>query len=156
MKHTTCANLSAGSGMSESEATCLIRPSTADDFDRVEEFILPFVESKWLLPRTTDELNELLPDGFIAEVDGAIAGFAALEIYSSKLAELRSLCVDPQYQRIGIGTKLVDACIAKARERQVYEVLVVTSSDDFFRKCGFDFTLPGEKKALFLTTRDAP
>ncbi len=156
MKHTTCDTLSAGSGMSEPESTCLIRPSTPDDFAAVEEFILPFVESKWLLPRTTDELSELLPEGFIAEVDGSIAGFAALEIYSSKLAELRSLCVDLNYQRIGIGRKLVDACIAKARERQVYEVLVVTSSDEFFRKCGFDFTLPGEKKALFLTTRDSP
>jgi amino-acid N-acetyltransferase len=31
--------------------------------------------------------------------------------------------------------------------------MVVTSSDDFFVSCGFDFTLPGEKKALFIQTR---
>jgi len=24
----------------------------------------------------------------------------------------------------------------------------------FFRSCGFDFTLPGEKKALFISTSD--
>jgi amino-acid N-acetyltransferase len=156
MKHTTCATLSAGSGMSDTESNCLIRPSTADDFDAVEEFITPFVESKWLLPRTTEELSQLLPNGFVAECDGAIVGFAALEIYSSKLAELRSLCVDANYQRMGIGSQLVEACVSKAKERRVYEILVVTSSDEFFRRCGFDFTLPGEKKALFMTTRDAP
>ena len=36
------------------------------------------------------------------------------------------------------------------------EVMAVTSNDAFFTGCGFDFTLPGEKKALFLQTRDAP
>jgi amino-acid N-acetyltransferase len=142
--------------MNESEPTCLIRPSTIEDFDRVEAFIRPFVESKWILPRTTEELNQLLPNGYIAEVNQVIAGFAALEVYSSKLAEIRSLCVDPNHQRIGIGRQLVEACIAKARERRVYEILVVTSSDEFSRRCGFDFTLPGEKKALFLQTREHP
>jgi len=32
----------------------------------------------------------------------------------------------------------------------------VTSSEEFFQTCGFDFTLPGEKKALFLQTRAEP
>jgi hypothetical protein len=32
--------------------------------------------------------------------------------------------------------------------------MAITSSDEFFRSCGFDFTLPGEKKALFMLTRD--
>jgi amino-acid N-acetyltransferase len=142
--------------MSDSEATCLIRPSTLDDFDAVEAFIQPFVESKWLLPRTTEELSQLLPNGYVAEVEGAIVGFAALEIYSAKMAEIRSLCVDANHQRAGIGKRLVEACIEKAKERRVYEILVVTSSDEFFRRCGFDFTLPGEKKALFYVTREAP
>jgi N-acetylglutamate synthase-like GNAT family acetyltransferase len=142
--------------MSESESTCLIRPSTMNDFDAVEAFIQPFVESKWLLPRTTEELSQLLPNGYVAEVEGAIVGFAALEIYSAKMGEIRSLCVDANHQRMGIGKQLVEACIARAKERRVYEILVVTSSDEFFRRCGFDFTLPGEKKALFYVTRDAP
>jgi hypothetical protein len=32
--------------------------------------------------------------------------------------------------------------------------MAITSADDFFHRCGFDFTLPGEKKALFLQTRE--
>jgi hypothetical protein len=36
----------------------------------------------------------------------------------------------------------------------VLEVMAITSSDGFFISCGFDFTLPGEKKALFYQTRE--
>ena len=34
--------------------------------------------------------------------------------------------------------------------------MTITSVDEFFLRCGFDFTLPGEKKALFLQTREDP
>jgi len=33
-------------------------------------------------------------------------------------------------------------------------VIAITSSEEFFQRCGFDFTLPGEKKAVFLQTRE--
>lgn len=131
-----------------------IRPAQAADVDDLTRFITPFVTQRRLLPRTQDELAELIRTGFIAEMNGAIVGFAALEIYSAKLAELRSLAVDPRHQSQGIGRRLVQACLDLARRRRVFEVMVVTSSEDFFRRCGFDFTLPGEKKALFLQTRD--
>ena len=77
-----------------------------------------------------------------------------IEVYSRKLAELRSLCVAPEWQGRGIGRRLVERCLALARERLVFEVMAITSQDQFFRACGFDFTLPGEKKALFYQTRD--
>lgn len=131
-----------------------IRPARADDAHALEEFIEPFVEQKKLLPRTPDELDDLVRFGFVAIHDGGIVGFAALEIYSKKLAELRSLAVAEEFQGRGVGKLLVQACIELARERNVFEVMAVTSSEAFFKSCGFDFTLPGEKKALFLQTRD--
>ena len=92
--------------------------------------------------------------GFVAVADDGILGFAALEIYSAKLAELRSLAVDPRHQGCGIGKALVNACIDRAKDQNVFEVMVITSSEEFFQRCGFDFTLPGEKKALFMQTRE--
>lgn len=127
-----------------------VRPATAGDVPRLEAFIRPFVQAGKLLPRTTEELDELVTNGFVAEQAGAIVGFAALEVYSRKLAEVRSLAVAPQHQGQGIGRHLVQACIDRARDRNILEVMVVTSSEDFFRSCGFDFTLPGERKALFI------
>lgn len=131
-----------------------VRRATEADAPAIEAFIEPFVDDGKLLPRTYDELNELLPSFFIAELDGQIVGCAALEIYSRKLAEIRSLAVSPAVQGKGIGRLLVEACIQLAREKNVLEVMAITSSEDFFKACGFDFTLPGEKKALFYQTRD--
>lgn len=131
-----------------------IRPTTTEDLEAVDAFIQPFVDQKRILPRTIDELRDLLPHAFLAELDGRVVGFAALEIYSRKLAEIRSLAVDDSQRGKGIGRSLVDACLERARERNVFEVMVVTSEDAFFQRCGFHYTLPGEKRALFHQTRD--
>jgi amino-acid N-acetyltransferase len=131
-----------------------VRPATPDDIEPLDRFIQPFILQERLLPRTHEELRELVEDGFVAIADGRIVGFAALEIYSNKLGEIRSLAVDPAYQRHGIGRALVEACLQRARDRRVFEVMAVTSTEEFFQKCGFHFTLPGEKKALFLQTRE--
>ena len=72
----------------------------------------------------------------------------------TKLAEIRSLAVVPEFQGKGVGRLLVEECVERARKRDVLEVMAITSSEVFFRSCGFDFTLPGEKKALFISTSE--
>lgn len=131
-----------------------IRPAETDDIAALLAFIEPFVEEKRLLPRTIEEMQELVPTGFLAEMHGLIVGFAALEIYSRKLAEVRSLAVSPIYQGKGIGKALVEACLELAAQRHILEVMAITASEEFFLACGFGFTLPGQKKALFYQTRD--
>lgn len=131
----------------------IIRPAAEDDLDALEAFIQPFVEQGRLLPRTTSELRTLIKGCYLALIDGEIVGCAALEVYSQKLAEIRSLAVASSARRIGIGRELVQACVDKARELRILEVMAITSSEEFFKACGFDFTLPGEKKALFFQSR---
>jgi amino-acid N-acetyltransferase len=132
----------------------LVRAAEARDLNLLDAFIQPFVAAGQLLPRTIDELELLLPRGFIAERAGEIVGFAALEVYSKKLAEVRSLAVAEDLRGKGVGKKLVEACVQLAHELNVLEVMAITANEDFFRSCGFDFTLPGQKKALFIQTRD--
>lgn len=132
----------------------VIRPARGIDIESLLVLIEPFVLQRKILPRTIDELTLLLPSYFVADDGGRIVGCVALEIYSTKLAELRSLVVDPDYQGQGIGKKLVAAAVQKAKDERILEVMAITSSDEFFQSCGFDFTLPGEKKALFLQTRE--
>jgi len=131
-----------------------IRKAHYYEVRQITAFITPFVESGKLLPRTFDELDDLIDTLFVAEYNKAIVGVAALEIYSPKLAEVRSLAVDASMQGRGVGKGLVNACLKLARDKKVLEVMAITSSDAFFLSCGFDFTLPGEKKALFIQTRD--
>jgi N-acetylglutamate synthase-like GNAT family acetyltransferase len=132
----------------------IVRPARPDDLGALAEFISPFVAEGRLLPRTFSELEDFLPSFFVAELDGRLIGCAALEVYSWKLAEVRSLAVAPEARGLGIGRLLVNACVSRAREQRILEVMAITSSEDFFKSCGFDFTLPGEKKALFIQTRD--
>lgn len=143
------------SNLSVLDFSFVVRPTTEGDVEDLGRFIEPFVQQGRLLPRTRDELEDLTEHGFIAVVGQKIVGFAALEIYSVKLAELRSLAVSSQYQGHGIGKALVEACVDLARKRNIFEVMAITSSEEFFQRCGFDFTLPGEKKALFLQTRES-
>jgi amino-acid N-acetyltransferase len=139
----------------------IIRGAVVDDLAMIESLIFPFVELGRLLPRTKEELHDLLPRGFVAVLqrehhEDHIIGFAALEVYSRKLSEIRSLVVADGYRGMGIGRQLVEACLKLAELTNVFEVMVITSEDGFFQRCGFDFTLPGEKKALFYQTRERP
>ncbi len=127
----------------------VIRAATAADIDDVLELLTPFVDRQLLLPRGRDEINALLNSAFCA-VDGTrIVGFAAVEIYSRKLAELQCLAVHGDYQRHGTGKLLVQHCIKLSRDRQILELMAISASDQFLRECGFDYSLPNQKRALF-------
>ena len=131
-----------------------MRRATRDDIDLIIAFVEPFVEAGTLLRRTVEEIDEWLPNFFIAEAEGKIVGCAALEVYSKKLAEVRSLAVSPTVQGMGVGKMLVSACVELAREKNILEVMAISSNEQFFLSAGFDFTLPGQKKAFFIQTRD--
>lgn len=130
----------------------IIRKATEADLDAIAELITPFVEQGLLLERTYDELAEWQGNFFVAELDGKIVGCAALEIYSRKLAEVRSLAVAKAVQGMGVGRGLVRACVELAQERGILEVMAITASEEFFRSCGFDFNTPNLKKAMFFQT----
>lgn len=132
-----------------------IRKAASADLIELSDFIKPFVAEGDLLPRTFDELEDLLGTSFIARYDGRIVGCAALEIYNKKLCEIRSLAVDPHARGLGIGSRLVAACVELARQEGIYEIMAISVAEDFFKACGFDFTLPSLKKAFFMQTRDS-
>lgn len=128
----------------------------AEDVPAIRALIEPHVASGRLMQRATEEIEYLLPTFVVAESKGVVVGCAALEVYSSRLAEVRSLVVQAQLRGMGVGRSLVDSCVALARERKILEVMAITSNDEFFRAVGFDFSLANERKALFIHTRDAP
>lgn len=137
--------------MSHSEIS--FRTATVDDVPRLLEMLEPFVRARKLLRRSPEEIAVLTRHGFIADADGEIVGFSAIEIYSRKLAEIQSLAVADGYQNRGIGRKLVMQCLERARELDVMEVLAISASEEFLRSCGFDYSLPDQKRALFCQLR---
>jgi amino-acid N-acetyltransferase len=129
-----------------------IRSSQPRDQGLILDLIEPFVQQQLLIPRSAKEVSDLLEHGFVAMDGDELVGFAAIEIYSRKLAEIQCLAVSSQAHGMGIGTQLIAACLAKAKEHQVLEVMAISSSGDFLEKCGFDYSLPGHKRALFYNT----
>ena len=138
-----------------------IRRAHFDDLAGIQALLKPFVEQRKLLRRMQAELILLMANGYVAEVvetSGAnkLVGFSAVEIYSRKLGEIQCLAVADGYQGNGIGSALVKACVDRAREKGILEVMAISASDAFLRQLGFDYSLPEQKRALFcqLHSRD--
>ena len=129
-----------------------IRPAQISDAPDIEALVEPYVRQRILLRRSIEEIRDLTRNGFVAERNGRLIGFAAVDIYSRKLAELQCPAVAEDAQRKGIGRRLVQTCLDCARKHQVLEVMAITAAEEFFRECGFDYALPDQKKALFINT----
>ena len=79
-----------------------VRLATQNDIPSMRDLISQSVERGEVLPRTLQELTDLLPTFFVAEsTENRIVGTAALEVYSQKLAEIRSLCIPSRCPRRG-------------------------------------------------------
>lgn len=138
-----------------------LRQAQPVDAEAIHALMRPYVMQRLLLARTEAEIIELTRHGFVAvhEVEGKppkLVGFSAIEIYGPKLAELQCLAVDTDFQGSGVGRQLVEACVARARELNVMEILAISSSERFLQSCGFDYSLPDQKKALFCQLRPRP
>ncbi len=138
--------------MNIDEQAVEIREATMDDLTSVQSLLAPFVEDRLLLPRTPGDLAVLMQHAFVAIAEDQIVGFSAIEIYSQKLAEIQCLAVRTGLHGQGIGKQLVLRCVARAKENNVLEVMAISASDDFLKQCGFDYSLPDQKRALFYRT----
>lgn len=139
----------------------VIRRAHFDDLAAIQALLKPFVEQRKLLRRMQAEVLLLMSNGYVAEVvdenqNKKLVGFSAVEIYSRKLGEIQCLAVADGYQGNGIGSALVKACVERAREKGILEVMAISSSEGFLRQLGFDYSLPEQKRALFyqLHSRD--
>jgi N-acetylglutamate synthase-like GNAT family acetyltransferase len=124
----------------------VIRRAAAQDIDAILALI--DANTDRLVPRVRDELRQLIDSFCVAEEDGAIVGCCCLDVYSPKIAELRSLAVRESHRRRGIGAELTAAAVEEANRRGIPQVLVVTSNRDFFERLNFGSCL-NEKYALF-------
>ncbi len=122
------------------------RLATPADIDAIVALIAEHPDQ--LLARTHDDVAQLIDTMWVIEIDGDIAGCCCLEVYSAKIAEVRSLAVRDRYRGRGFGARLAEAAVAEARRRRIPQILVVTSAVGFFNRLNFRTCL-NEKYALF-------
>ena len=123
-----------------------IRKARLDDIPSIKELIA--ANPKTILPRTDEELGVLCGDFWVAEHEGEVVGCCCLEIYSPKIAEIRTVIVWEDVRGMGFGEKLVHVAAEAAEAANIREVMVVTSSPEYFSRLGFGECLH-EKWALF-------
>lgn len=127
----------------------MIKKATKKDISSIKKLIDWAAAHGKVLSRDEEELTQVINNFFVYIKNDDIIGCCSLEVYNKKLAEIRSLVVDENYRNQGIGKKLVDACLQKARDLKIYEILTITDKDIFFEKMGFNKCLNGQW-ALFL------
>jgi N-acetylglutamate synthase-like GNAT family acetyltransferase len=135
-------NKQARQGSAAQKPSLEIRPARRGELPLIRELVRLYPDKL---------MYEELPGlrSFVVAVSGGrIVGCCALQVYSRRLAEVRSLAVHPDFVGQGVGRRLVERCQQRARARRVKQILTVTSATGFFEQLGFS-TFLRERNALF-------
>jgi len=124
----------------------MIRVANTNDIPQLVELVKGNLDR--LLPRTESEFLELIDTTWVEDREGQILGCATLEVYSPKISEIRNVAVREGFRGEGIGRALIQAAVDEANRRNIRQILVVTSSPEYFEQLNFGPCL-NEKYALF-------
>lgn len=135
-----------------------IRAMERGDVPAVMSLMRPFVESGHLLARSEEQLYQTLGDYIVYELDGGIRACAALHVYDKNQAEIAAVAVDEAFAKLGIGYKMVDFLLKRAKKIKAKSVfLLTTKTADWFEKFGFSAdeisSLPEKRRAIWNPAR---
>jgi amino-acid N-acetyltransferase len=125
----------------------VIRSAELSDVDVIHDIITYYAQKELILYRSVEEITESLGTFIIAACNGDVAGIISFHDYGFNLKEIRSLAVNKDYLKQGIGSILVKNMIKKLREiNSDAKIFVLTYSPEFFIKNDFGYvpkhTLP--------------
>jgi argininosuccinate lyase/amino-acid N-acetyltransferase len=114
-----------------------VRDANLGDIGAILDLVQHWAGAGENLPRAKDDIVHSINEFAVTEVNGKVMGCASLYIYTTGLAEIRSLGVNPQTEVRGQGRMLVAYLLKKARLLQLNRVIVLTRVPDFFEQQGF-------------------
>lgn len=118
-----------------------VRQARLSDADKICELIAYWAEQGENLPRDKADVLQAIQSFAVAEIDDEVVGCAALYVYSTGLAEIRSLGLFPQAQGKGLGAELVAFLLWRARELGISRTIVLTRVPEFFGRLNFRLTV---------------
>lgn len=110
------------------------------DLAAVNRLISTGVDEAKLLPRAYGELEHLAERRqlWVADHVMGIIGCCALDRYTRKVGEIRSLYVMPEVRGNHAGSELVQQAILEAKYLGIEELYAMTYKVDFFKSNGFE------------------
>ena len=121
------------------------------DVEEILELVNGFAASTLMLPRGPQYLYENIRDFVIAsdpnvpvysmtetrEVLNLIVACGSLHVLWEDIAEVRALAIHPDYQHLGLGSKLVEYMKKEARQLGIHRLFTFTMTEEFFSSLGF-------------------
>jgi amino-acid N-acetyltransferase len=114
-----------------------LRPANLSDFSGITRLVELHAREGQILPRSEAAIRESIATWFVVEDGKSILACGSLLNYTAKLAEVRSLVVDDQVKRNGLGTSVVEALIDSAKDQGISTIFALTRIIPFFEKVGF-------------------
>lgn len=114
-----------------------LRAAVAADAPALHALIASHLEEGRLLPRTLDELVIHAPRFVVAVAGDQIVGCAELAPLSKEVAEVRSLVVNRDARRLGVGVRMVEELSVRARREGYLRLSAFAHDPAFFVRRGF-------------------
>ncbi|CAB4812091.1 MAG: amino-acid N-acetyltransferase [Actinobacteria bacterium] len=114
-----------------------IRPARTSDVKAIRQLVDSYAAPGQMLSKETVTLYESVQEFTVAEVDGKVIGCGALHVLWDDLAEVRTVAVDKNFHKKGIGHQLLEKIIERARIVGVERIFCLTFQTEFFGRHGF-------------------
>ncbi len=115
----------------------MLRGAHINDVDQMNKLVNYFAQKDLMLARSLSELYENIRDYYVYVENGSVVGCAALHIFWKDLAEIKSVAVEENYQKKGIGKQLIQKCLEEGKVLGISRLLVLTYIPEFFERIGF-------------------
>ncbi|MDC0931656.1 amino-acid N-acetyltransferase [Methylophilaceae bacterium] len=135
------------------------RKATEGDIKDIYRILFPLERRKILIERDLTQIKEMINQFYVLEHDKKFVGCVSLNSFKESL-ELASFSIEPKYQRVGFGKKLLKFCELEAKKLKYDEIFILTTqSEHWFAESGFKEKskelMPTFKKKTYQSERNS-
>ncbi|UQN31059.1 amino-acid N-acetyltransferase [Brachybacterium kimchii] len=136
-----------------------LRPALPADVRAIDRLVQPLAARQILLGKELVVYYEAIQEFLVAvDEDGTVIGCGALHVMWEDLGEVRTLAVSEEARGTGLGHRMLEALLQRARDLGLERVFCLTFEVDFFARHGFRAMspdpLPPEVYAELLRSSD--
>ena len=133
------------------ESRISVQKAQIRDVEEILELVNGFAAMNLMLPRGPQYVYENIRDFVIAsdrnvpvysltktrEVLHLIVACGSLHVLWDDIGEIRALAIHPDYQHLGLGSKLIEFMKEEARQLGIKHLFTFTLTENFFKSLGF-------------------